>query len=739
MDMGKPLSWRVVLLLAGLAAPLPARALDGVWYSTKVHPSQLAGFSPTTVAPDGTPYVLYGLSGGGGFLARWGGSGWVSEPVSANYSAGTTGAIKADSQGAVHMTFGNLSALRYARRDGFGISLETVPGVTFAGDVRLLTDAADRPHILYRAGSSGTVYRVRASSGVWSSITVTTSSLHSCDMAMAPNQDVFIGCTPTSSNPPPVSIYRVTGSSVTLAGTMPAARFFRPGLVVDGAGTLYQAMVHDPGLNDVLALASFSPPSTHLGQIFVNAMNMDALAIAPGHILAVAKSNSVLGGQLLEKNGAVLSTETLTFSYTGTDVFSPALSPAGRLYISAGTGFHAKLSTTSLLSVATRTASGVEWSLSHPSGSDATGFRLRRVADGADLSGLLPPGTAGFSQTGLTPNSPVEVSLENIFPGFAVQSSTRSFHTLAAAPRALTLTRTAGGGLSALWSANGNPAGTEYRLRFQAVGGFALDQSLTNTSLFLPAVLPIPTAMTLQAVSNDDLASPYATLLSFTRSGQTWRAAFDLENGSQADVEIIGPAEGQSIVLAAGAVETFPAASISVADLTATGLGLQVETGQALPAGLASRVTLRYSSGALAGFSGTLVLARFDQAHGAWVPLPTVHDALARTFSSPLDAFGVLQVMARAGSVRNLGNAAVYPNPYRPASGVLTLREIPAGARIKIMTAAGRVVREFSGTDQPAIQWDGVDARGERVKSGVYTVRIENNGEDRRFRILVEN
>lgn len=70
-----------------------------------------------------------------------------------------------------------------------------------------------------------------------------------------------------------------------------------------------------------------------------------------------------------------------------------------------------------------------------------------------------------------------------------------------------------------------------------------------------------------------------------------------------------------------------------------------------------------------------------------------------------------------------------YPNPVRPEyNGWITIAGLMDGSLVKIADAAGNVF--FQGNSQGGmITWDGCDASGNRVKTGVYYVFASQNGE----------
>lgn len=73
-------------------------------------------------------------------------------------------------------------------------------------------------------------------------------------------------------------------------------------------------------------------------------------------------------------------------------------------------------------------------------------------------------------------------------------------------------------------------------------------------------------------------------------------------------------------------------------------------------------------------------------------------------------------------SVESLGDVQVFPNPVKPGfNGDITFRNLTDEAYVRVTDVAGNLIFEtqsFGGT----ATWDGRDARGQRVASGVYLV-----------------
>ena len=69
---------------------------------------------------------------------------------------------------------------------------------------------------------------------------------------------------------------------------------------------------------------------------------------------------------------------------------------------------------------------------------------------------------------------------------------------------------------------------------------------------------------------------------------------------------------------------------------------------------------------------------------------------------------------------------SIYPMPYRPAAGPLNLTNLPSGGSIAIVGGDGREVYR-SPVEAPDMTWNGVNAQGSPVMSGIYYAIIKDN------------
>jgi len=83
---------------------------------------------------------------------------------------------------------------------------------------------------------------------------------------------------------------------------------------------------------------------------------------------------------------------------------------------------------------------------------------------------------------------------------------------------------------------------------------------------------------------------------------------------------------------------------------------------------------------------------------------------------------------------------APRPNPFRTGTELGFVLRAPGPVRLEVFTVLGqRVARLVDGAlpaGRHAVRWTGVDARGRRLRAGIYLVRLEAEGQ-RETRTLV--
>ncbi|MEM9665195.1 MAG: S8 family serine peptidase [Bacteroidota bacterium] len=96
-----------------------------------------------------------------------------------------------------------------------------------------------------------------------------------------------------------------------------------------------------------------------------------------------------------------------------------------------------------------------------------------------------------------------------------------------------------------------------------------------------------------------------------------------------------------------------------------------------------------------------------------------------------LAAEGNTVILSQAAT--SLADVYTYPNPYRADRHPerVTVAGLTPGARVRIYSATGLLVRSLEATDQTGgLLWDLRDERGALVPSGLYLLRVEADGQE---------
>ncbi|MCS6990075.1 MAG: hypothetical protein NZM06_11225 [Chloroherpetonaceae bacterium] len=148
----------------------------------------------------------------------------------------------------------------------------------------------------------------------------------------------------------------------------------------------------------------------------------------------------------------------------------------------------------------------------------------------------------------------------------------------------------------------------------------------------------------------------------------------------------------------------------------------------------------------------------FGTTNGVWLLSPDGATVLAHytTANSPLLSNRVLAIEADKKSgkifigterglsviqtpavqpVAKMSTLQVFPNPARlPDQTLIEIRGLSRNAKVKIITPAGRLVRDLKSDGGAVAFWDCKDNRGELVASGVYVaVAVSENGAESAF------
>jgi hypothetical protein len=121
-------------------------------------------------------------------------------------------------------------------------------------------------------------------------------------------------------------------------------------------------------------------------------------------------------------------------------------------------------------------------------------------------------------------------------------------------------------------------------------------------------------------------------------------------------------------------------------------------------------------------------------------------DAVASVFCDPLSnivyfgtSVGIASYNGTASpSKDNYDDVYAYPNPVRPDySGWITVTGLMENSLVKIADAAGNVF--YQGRSEGGmVTWDGCNAAGDRVKTGVYYVFASHSGDDSQMGVVTK-
>lgn len=130
---------------------------------------------------------------------------------------------------------------------------------------------------------------------------------------------------------------------------------------------------------------------------------------------------------------------------------------------------------------------------------------------------------------------------------------------------------------------------------------------------------------------------------------------------------------------------------------------------------------------------GTQIIERYHLGNSD-IPSDNVYCALADKNSNKVfvgtDKGLVIYHSTTAPAAKDYDEVYAYPNPVTPDyTGYITITGLKANSLVKIADAAGNVFYETK-SDGGLATWNGCDASGRRVKSGVYFVFASQSGEN---------
>jgi hypothetical protein len=134
-----------------------------------------------------------------------------------------------------------------------------------------------------------------------------------------------------------------------------------------------------------------------------------------------------------------------------------------------------------------------------------------------------------------------------------------------------------------------------------------------------------------------------------------------------------------------------------------------------------------------------LVIARYDPVDNVWVPLVSSVDTKNQVVTGMTSHWSLFQVMQNSPA-SSVSAAKAFPNPWRVSQGpaTMTFSQLPAGARIRIYTLTGLIVKDLSADATGLASWDGTNESGRNVASGFYFAFAQGAGGNQTIKLAVQ-
>ena len=322
--------------------------------------------------------------------------------------------------------------------------------------------------------------------------------------------------------------------------------------------------------------------------------------------------------------------------------------------------------------------------------------------------------------------------------------------TLAAAPTSPSLVQVWVSSLTMHWTANGNPAGTQYQVTYwQAIG--------STTTLLTTSTAPAVTGLaegatyfiTVGALNGLGQLAPSGAILSTVTISQPFLTTIVPSTGGT--VSIYPPSGLVSLQIPAGAItqtvavtltvpSSFPTAAAPPGSLVGTGLGIEISANPVVEPLTNTLLSISYQAPNVTGLNPhELVLARYDPSDNVWVPLVSSVNVGNGTVTGLTSHWSLFQLMQNAPA-QTLTAAKAFPNPWRVSQGPasMTFSLLPAGARLRIYTLAGLMIKDFSADASGLASWDGTNGSGRPAASGFYFLYIEGAGHSTTLKLAIQ-
>jgi hypothetical protein len=376
------------------------------------------------------------------------------------------------------------------------------------------------------------------------------------------------------------------------------------------------------------------------------------------------------------------------------------------------------------------------------------GYRVVTTTGGR-ISGDLGAGIAQWNETGISTNTAVTRQVAAFAGTAASTAAALTRYSLAAPPTGFALLEVFSTSITVSWALNTNPAGTSFRVEYWKAGGstetfVAAAASATVTGLTSATTY----TLSVRALNGDGV--PTALDLALSTATRLQTSCDQAVDPNSPQSVVFYPADGEvrvdlpqfsfpgQVALTLQVPDAFPSAGGS-SGMTGIGTGIEVRVSPALQPIRDVLLSIAYPAAKAVGKNeDRFILARYHES-GIWTPLPSSVDTASRRVIARTNHFSTFQIM-QADPSGTVDTVRAFPNPMRPSEGhtFMTFADLPAEARLRIYTLVGEFVKELNASASGVASWDGTNASGRSVASGVYYVLAEGAGEKKTFKVAVQ-
>lgn len=359
--------------------------------------------------------------------------------------------------------------------------------------------------------------------------------------------------------------------------------------------------------------------------------------------------------------------------------------------------------------------------------------------------------TNSYTQMSLSTNTShgIMVSVVNA-SGESSRSATVSLFTLAAPPTGFSFVEVRLTFATVSWQANNNSVGTTYEVVYWTTGSTKTVTVVAQTSATITGLGGGTTVYaTARAINGDGIPTAYDVTQSTFIRATVQTIDPDQDNtvkftGPSGEIKLEIPVNAFSaaiqVTLRVPDPATVPSDADGIKALT-TPVVIEILLDQNVQPSKDVMLTAAYQDSDLGtADEDKLVVARYDTAHSAWVPLFSIRDKINNKVIALTDHFSIFQIM-EVSPAQSFGSVTVGPIPWMASQNPntpITFRNLPSGAKVRIYTYLGELVYETMEDGTGMAVWTGKNQAGQQVASGVYIVLLTAGSDKETLKVVVE-